>query len=80
MPRHSKLQLQVLNLYKQFLRVSTEKPGTSDHIRSQFKQNAQIPKTDIMKIEYMLRRGKRQLELLKSSSVTRMAIFESGKK
>ena len=37
--------------------------GVDDHPRSEFKKNAQLDKKDFGTIEYMLRRGHRQLEI-----------------
>lgn len=80
MARHSRLQLQVISLYKQFMRVTQSKPSFKDYVKQEFRQNAQIAKTDIMKIEYLLRRGWRQLEMLKSSQVSSAGVFEKEEK
>lgn len=72
MPRYSKLQLQVLSLYKDFLKLSKEKPGIKNHIKREFKKNISIPKSDIHNIEYLLRRGRKQFNLLSSEDVTGM--------
>nr|XP_033793540.1 succinate dehydrogenase assembly factor 1, mitochondrial [Geotrypetes seraphini]XP_033793545.1 succinate dehydrogenase assembly factor 1, mitochondrial [Geotrypetes seraphini] len=75
MVRHSKLQKQILSLYKQFLKAGKEKPGFLPRIQDEFRKNAKIPKTDVMHIEYLLRRGQRQLEQLKDSHTKQMGIF-----
>ncbi|XP_048378361.1 succinate dehydrogenase assembly factor 1, mitochondrial [Stegostoma tigrinum] len=75
MVRHSKLQKQVLSLYKQFLRAAREKPGFLPLVCSEFRKNSQIPRTDVMHIEYLLRRGQRQLELLRNSNTKQLAAF-----
>ncbi|XP_020380627.1 succinate dehydrogenase assembly factor 1, mitochondrial [Rhincodon typus] len=75
MVRHSKLQKQVLSLYKQFLRAAREKPGFLPLVCSEFRKNCQIPRTDVMHIEYLLRRGQRQLELLRNSNTKQLAAF-----
>ncbi|XP_078097915.1 succinate dehydrogenase assembly factor 1, mitochondrial isoform X2 [Mustelus asterias] len=75
MVRHSKLQKQVLNLYKEFLRVAKTKPGFLPLIHTEFRKNAQIPRTDVMHIEYLLRRGQRQLDLVRQSNTKRLAAF-----
>ncbi|XP_051900260.1 succinate dehydrogenase assembly factor 1, mitochondrial [Pristis pectinata] len=77
MARHSKLQKQVLKLYKQFLRAAKDKPGFLPLIRDEFHKNSQIPRMDVMHIEYLLRRGQRQLELLKESNTKQVAAFIS---
>lgn len=77
MPRHSQLQLQVLSLYKQFLRTTENQTRFQYYIKNEFrKYAASIPRTDIIKIEYLLHRGWRQLDMLKSSSVSGAGIFE----
>ncbi|XP_067830919.1 succinate dehydrogenase assembly factor 1, mitochondrial [Heptranchias perlo] len=72
MVRHSKLQKQVLNLYKQFLRAAKEKPGFLPLIQNEFRKHSQIPRTDVMHIEYLLRRGQRQLDLLRNSNTKQL--------
>ena len=76
MPKHSKLQKQVLSLYKDFLRASSKKPGVKAYVQAEFKKNSSIPKTDILRIEHILRRSFRQLEQLKKTSVQSMDVFE----
>ena len=76
MPRHSKVQLQVLSLYKQFMRITKEQPGFQDYIRNEFKKNSTLARSDIVKVEYLLRRGWRQLDMLKTTSVKGAGVFE----
>lgn len=76
MPRHSKLQLQILSLYREFLRLSRDKPGIQSYARKEFRKNASLPRTDVIQIEYLYRKGAKQLSMLKSSSVTNMGVFE----
>ncbi|KAK0047011.1 succinate dehydrogenase assembly factor 1 mitochondrial [Biomphalaria pfeifferi] len=73
--RHSKVQKQVLSLYKQFLKVTKDKPSFQDYVRQEFRQNAELSKSDVIKIDYLLRRGWRQLEVLKSSAVKSAGVF-----
>ncbi|XP_055519733.1 succinate dehydrogenase assembly factor 1, mitochondrial [Leucoraja erinacea] len=75
MARHSKLQKQVLKLYKQFLRAAKDKPGFLPLIQEEFRKNSQIPRKDVMHIEYLFRRGQRQLELLRESNTKQVAAF-----
>ncbi|TPX67924.1 hypothetical protein SpCBS45565_g03470 [Spizellomyces sp. 'palustris'] len=73
--RRTGLQRDVLDLYRSLLRVVRTKPESSrDHfytyIRSQFRQDASsVSQRDISTIEFMLRKGRRQLEVLKSDNV-----------
>lgn len=75
MARHSKLQKQVLSLYRHFLRSSKDKPGFLPQIRAEFRKNARIPRTDVMHIEYLVRRGQRQLEQLQNVHTKQMGAF-----
>eukprot|EP01080_Neovahlkampfia_damariscottae_P006109 gene6109-10116_t len=66
MKRLSGLQLHVLTLYKQFLRVAKNKNNEqlTLHIKEQFRTDSLIPKTAIDKIEWKLRNGKFQLDTI----------------
>ncbi|XP_054855944.1 succinate dehydrogenase assembly factor 1, mitochondrial [Eublepharis macularius] len=79
MVRHSKLQQQVLSLYRNFLRAAKDKPGFLPRIRAEFRKHAQIPRTDILLIEYLLRRGQRQLEQLRDVHTKQMGVFVKTK-
>ena len=79
MARHSNLQKQVLSLYRNFLWASKDKPGFLPQIRAEFRKNAQIPRTDIMLIEYLIRRGQRQLEQLRDVHTKQMGAFVKTK-
>lgn len=75
MARQSKLQKQILVLYRQFLRAGQDKPGFIPRIRDDFRQNAGIKKTDVMHIEYLYRRGQRQLEQLRDVNTKQLGSF-----
>ena len=65
---HSGLQIKVLNLYKQFLRASRNKhPSFTTKIKSEFRVNAMISKREVDYIEYLIRKGENQLEIIKSN-------------
>ena len=76
MPKHSKIQLQVLSLYKQFMRAAKNRPGIAEHVQREFKRNASIQRTDTLQIEYLMRRGHRQLEVIKKSTVQSVGSFQ----
>jgi len=70
--KHSGLQIEVLSLYKGFLKVvrtkardEEEKQKALAFVREKFKQRATWPKRDINTIEAWIRRAKKQLEMLK---------------
>lgn len=75
MARHSKLQKQILALYRQFLQAGKDKPGFVPRIREEFRVNARIKRTDVMHIEYLYRRGQRQLEQLKDINTKQLGSF-----
>ncbi|ORY99031.1 hypothetical protein BCR43DRAFT_488603 [Syncephalastrum racemosum] len=71
--RRSGLQTQVLNLYRQCFRAARQKPKENRphfyaFIRREFRAH-DIRRTDFATIEYMLRRGQRQLETYSSPSI-----------
>lgn len=71
----SRLQKQVLSLYRAFLRASEDKPGFKDHIRYEFRKNSVIPKTDGLRIEYLLRRAQNQLKQLQKMECQSIGFF-----
>ncbi|KAG0164096.1 hypothetical protein DFQ30_010517 [Apophysomyces sp. BC1015] len=71
--RRSGLQQQVIQLYRDCLRAARLKPKENRphfyaYIRREFKAH-NIRKSDFATIEYMLRRGKRQLETYSSPNI-----------
>lgn len=75
MARLSGMQKQVLGLYRSLLRAARSKPAESRRdielfVGSEFRKNAKtIDKKSFQTIEYLLRRGQKQLEMLKSADV-----------
>ncbi|KAJ8767993.1 hypothetical protein K2173_020933 [Erythroxylum novogranatense] len=71
-PRFSGMQKQVLSLYRGFLRASRLKPPEERHrvvsiVSAEFRRNSkEVDRKNFLYIEYLLRRGKKQLDLLKS--------------
>ncbi len=65
---HSGLQKQVLSLYRSYLRVAREKErtgaeGTVTFVRQKFRSEAEaVGRMEFQKIEYLLRKGDRQLK------------------
>ncbi|KAH3844394.1 hypothetical protein DPMN_086652 [Dreissena polymorpha] len=75
MVRYSKVQKQVLALYKAFMKEAQARPGLADYIRSEFKKNSVIPKTNTIQIEQVYRRGLRQLKTLQRQDVKGVGVF-----
>ncbi|KAL2040050.1 hypothetical protein N7G274_006953 [Stereocaulon virgatum] len=66
--RLSGLQRNVLSLYRQSLREIRKKPidvqsNFRGYARSEFAKNVTLDKKDFAAIEYLLRKGQRQLEI-----------------
>ncbi len=69
--KYSQFQLKVLDLYAQFIRLSKDKPGLLNKVRSEFRQSSNLNvKNDSLLIDYKLRRAKNQLDMLKTSRVS----------
>jgi len=78
--RHSKIQLQVLSLYKSLLRAAKGKPGFDYTIRTEFKKNAvALERSDVLMIEHLMRHGKRKLEMIQDPNVSGMGQFVKDK-
>ncbi|XP_058135261.1 succinate dehydrogenase assembly factor 1, mitochondrial [Dasypus novemcinctus] len=77
MSRLSRMQRQVLGLYRELLRAGRGKPGAEARVRAEFRQHACLPRSDVLRIEYLYRRGRRQLQLLRSGHATAMGAFVS---
>ncbi|XP_076988180.1 succinate dehydrogenase assembly factor 1, mitochondrial [Tamandua tetradactyla] len=75
MSRLSRMQRQVLGLYRELLRAGRGKPGAQARVRAEFRQHACLPRADVLRIEYLYRRGRRQLQLLRSGHATAMGTF-----
>ncbi|PWA96110.1 complex 1 LYR protein [Artemisia annua] len=75
----SGIQKQVLSLYRGFLRTARSKqPENRTHIESlvsaEFRRNSQmIDRKNFLHIEYLLRRGKKQLDQLKTVDSVRLS-------
>lgn len=66
--RRSQLQREVLKLYRDFLVACRSKPKeTKAIVQREFRKNANIERTDTIMIDYLLRRGKKQLKVLQRS-------------
>lgn len=66
--RRSQIQREVLKLYREFLVACRNKPeDTRRIVQSEFRKNSSIKRTDTIMIEYLLRRGRKQLKTLQQS-------------
>ncbi len=78
MPRLSGLQKDVLSLYRRCLRAARLKP--QDHrpnfyrfARHEFERNLGIDRKDFSAVEFMIRKGERQLEMYSARNITNVA-------
>ncbi|KAK2750257.1 hypothetical protein FQN55_002402 [Onygenales sp. PD_40] len=72
--RLSGLQREVLSLYRTALREIRKKPAESQEnfkqfARQEFRKNLSISKKDFSAIEYLLRKGRRQIEMYASPGI-----------
>ncbi|ELV09385.1 Succinate dehydrogenase assembly factor 1, mitochondrial, partial [Tupaia chinensis] len=51
------------------------KRGAEARVRAEFRQHACLPRSDVLRIEYLYRRGRRQLQLLRSGHATAIGAF-----
>ncbi|KAF5738843.1 LYR family of Fe/S cluster biogenesis protein isoform 1 [Tripterygium wilfordii] len=78
-PRLSGMQKQVLSLYRGFLRAVRSKSPEDRHriesiVSAEFRSNSkQVDRKNFLYIEYLLRRGKKQLDQLKSPDTVGMS-------
>ena len=83
--RLSGIQKQVLSLYRSFWRVARSKTpdtrlGIERYVGAQFRRDAHaVDKKDFQRIEYLIRRGSKQLELLKANQITGFNILDPDK-
>ncbi|KAK9366640.1 hypothetical protein V1509DRAFT_629146 [Lipomyces kononenkoae] len=73
------LQREVLSLYRSCLRAIRKKPPESKRnflifTRQQFEQHINISKSDFTTIEYLLRKGRHQLEIYSNKGVRNIAV------
>lgn len=83
--KKSGVQKQILGLYKSFMRELKHKPleqrnSFKIHIRQQFKDKKDVPRTEMRIIEHWLQFGKRQLKLFKSDSSMQMSFYSPDRK
>jgi len=71
---HSGLQKQVLALYRAALRVARSKPETRGQMeamaRQEFRKHQHLGRADVSRIEYLIRRGRKQLNTIMDPNVS----------
>lgn len=76
--RLSGLQRDVLSLYRKCLRAARHKPHDTRpnfyaFARKEFEKNLEMDKKDFGTIEFLLRKGQRQLETYEAPNITNIA-------
>ena len=64
-------------MYKECLRsAEVKQPTAKNYVRRQFKENGKVvPKSDTMRIENLLRQGRRRLAMFNDPNVDRVGHF-----
>ncbi|KAE8802655.1 succinate dehydrogenase assembly factor 1, mitochondrial [Hordeum vulgare] len=81
----SGIQRQALALYRGFLRTARlkspeERRRIESVVSAEFRENARsVDRRNFVYIEYLMRRGKRQLEQLKNPDITGLSTLEINK-
>jgi succinate dehydrogenase assembly factor 1 len=81
----SGIQRQALALYRGFLRTARLKSPEERHriesvVSAEFRENARtVDRRNFVYIEYLIRRGKRQLEQLKNPDITGLSTLKISK-
>lgn len=84
--RYSQLQKQVLSLYKGFMvalgphstaKIAPEsRPALREVVRAEFRKNvAALKKTDVFRIEALVRQGQRRLEDIEQGRISSISTF-----
>ncbi|KAF2214768.1 hypothetical protein CERZMDRAFT_36949 [Cercospora zeae-maydis SCOH1-5] len=76
MARLSGLQRDVLSLYRKCLRTARSKPNRANFerfARKEFERHIDMNKKDFATIEFLLRKGTRQLEIYEAPNITNIA-------
>ena len=74
--KYSRLQISVFNLYRRLIRASEGRPGFKEYLRTEFRENAKIPRSNILRIEYLIRTGEKQLKDLQKSELKSISVFK----
>ncbi|KDP20119.1 hypothetical protein JCGZ_05888 [Jatropha curcas] len=84
-PKLSGMQKQVLSLYRAFLRAARLKSPEDRRqiesiVSSEFRRNStQVDRKNFLYIEYLLRRGKKQLDQIRSPDTVSLSSFDLKK-
>lgn len=77
--KYSRLQAAVFSLYRKLIRSCKGRPGFKQYIQAEFRKNSKIPRTNIMRIEYLIRRGEKQLKDMQKEEIHSISMFQPKK-
>jgi len=75
----SRLQKEVLSLYKKCLIAAKVKPGFEPTVKEEFRRYSAIPRSETMRIEFLLRKGHKQLQMIQDPHISGMGHFVEKK-
>ena len=76
--KYSRLQICVFSLYRKLIRACEGRPGFKEYIQAEFRKNAKIPRSNILQIEYLMRRGEKQLKDLQRREMQSISLIKPG--
>jgi len=66
----SPAQLYIISLYRKMLRASkTKDPSISTAVKAEFRANRAIPRKELLKVEFFVRKAEKNLKLIQSAQV-----------
>jgi len=74
----SGLQKEVLSLYRALLRASRSQPQLRQHVQGEFRDHKSIHRLDVERIEYLLRKGRKQLDIMNMEGVRKVSFTRVG--
>ena len=74
----SGLQKEVVSLYRALWRVTRTQPQLRAHVQNDFREHLDISRTDVERIEYLLRKGRKQLDMLSMKGVKKVTFVTGG--
>jgi succinate dehydrogenase assembly factor 1 len=78
--KYSRLQISIFGLYRRLIRACEGRAGFKEYIQAEFRKNAIIPRSNILRIEYLMRRGEKQLKDLQRTEMQSISVMKPGLK
>ena len=58
------------------MRTCEDRPGFKEYVQAEFRKNAKIPRSNILRIEHLIRKGEKQLKDLKQKDVQSISVMK----